>query len=189
MKTYSPKIVSFLSLNAAVAALCLFAQMGFSTARAADENHGQLTSADYKFAVDASRANTEEITLGQLAAQKATDPAVQQYAQRMIQDHTKANQQLSQIIAQKGATLPTTTTTSQEKETDHLAKLSGTDFDKAYMGHMVKDHKKDVKEFQKAADNAKDPDLKAFAANTLPTLQEHLQMAENTEAALKGAKP
>ena len=107
----------------------------------------------------------------------------------MVQDHTKANQQLEQIISQKGATLPNTTTTSQERETDHLAKLSGAEFDKAYMDHMVKDHKKDVKEFQKAADNAKDPDLKAFAANTLPTLQEHLQMAENTEAALKGTKP
>jgi putative membrane protein len=189
MKTNSLKIASFLSLNAAVVAFCLVAQMGFSTARAADENRGQLTSSDYKFAVDAYRANTEEITLAQLAAQKASDPAVQQFAQRMIQDHTKANQQLTQIISQKGATLPTTTTTSQERETDRLAKLSGADFDKAYMDHMVKDHKKDVKEFQKAADNAKDPDIKAFAANTLPTLQEHLQMAENTDAAVKGTKP
>jgi putative membrane protein len=189
MKTNSPRILSCLSLNAVVAAFCLFTQMEVSPARAADENHGQLSSADYKFAVDAYRANTEEITLGKLAAQKATDPSVQQFAQHMVQDHTKANQQLEQVISQKGATLPSTTTTSQERETDHLAKLSGTDFDKAYMEHMVKDHKKDVKEFQKAADNAKDPDLKAFAANTLPTLQEHLQMAENTEAALKGAKP
>lgn len=189
MKTHLPKILSFLSLNAAVAAFCLFTQMGLSIARAADENRGQLASSDYKFAEDANRANTEEINLAQLAAQKATDPSVQQYAQRMIQDHTKANQQLAQIVSQKGATLPSTTTTSQERETEHLAKLSGADFDKAYMEHMVKDHKKDVKEFQKAADNAKDPDLKAYAANTLPTLQQHLQTAETTEAALKGAKP
>ena len=181
-------MVSFLSLNAAAAAFCLFAQMGLSSARAADENRGQLASSDYKFAAEATRANTEEINLGQLAAQKATDPAVQQFAQRMVQDHTKANQQLSQIISQKGTTLPSTTTTSQERETDRLAKLSGVDFDKAYIEHMVKCHKKDVKEFQKAADNANDSDLKAFAANTLPTLQEHLQMAENTEAALKGKR-
>lgn len=189
MKTKSLKTVSCLSLKAGVAALCLLTQMGLSSARAADENRGQLASSDYKFAVDAARANTDEITLGQLATQKASNPAVQQFAQRMIQDHTKANQQLTQIMTQKGATLPSTTTTSEEREVDHLGKLSGADFDKAYMEHMVKDHKKDVKEFQKAANNAKDPDLKAFAANTLPILQEHLQMAENTEATVKGTKP
>ena len=83
--------------------------------------------------------------------------------------------------------MPTTTTSSQERESDHLAKLSGPEFDKAYMEHMVKDHKKDVKEFQKAANDAQDPDVKAFAANTLPTLQEHLQMAKDTEAAVKGS--
>lgn len=189
MKTKSLKtIISFLSLNAAVAALCVFAQMGVSTARAAEESHGQLNSSDYKFAVDAYRANTEEINLAQLAAQKASDPAVQQFAQRMIQDHTKANQQLSQIVSQKGATMPTTPTSGQERETDRLAKLSGADFDKAYMDYMVKEHKKDVKEFQKEADKAKDPDIKAFAANTVPILQEHLQMAENTDAAVKGTK-
>ncbi len=189
MKTKTKKIASFLSFNAAMAAICLFTVMSTTPARAADENRGQLDSKDYKFAVEASRANTEEITLGQLAAQKASSTAVQQFAQRMIQDHTKANQQLTQIISQKGATLPETTTTSQERESDHLAKLSGADFDKAYMAHMVKGHKKDVKEFQKAANDAQDPDLKTFAANTLPTLQEHLQMAENTEASVKGTNP
>ena len=85
--------------------------------------------------------------------------------------------------------MPSTTTTSQERETERLAKLSGTEFDKAYMADMVKHHKMDVKEFQKAANDATDPDLKAYAANTLPTLQQHLHTAETTEAALKGAKP
>jgi putative membrane protein len=188
MKTQSLKIIRYLPLGAAVMALSLFTQMGVSTVRAADENRGQLASSDYKFAVEATRANTEEITLGQLASQKASNPSVQKFAQRMVQDHTKANQQLAQIISQKAATLPTTTTSSEERETDRLNKLSGVDFDKAYIERMVKDHKKDVKEFQKAADGAKDPDIKAFAQNTLPTLQEHLQMAENAEAEVKGTK-
>lgn len=183
MKT---KALSLLSLGAAVAAFCVFTT---TTAAAADENRGQLDSKDYKFATEAVRANTEEITLGQLAAQKASSTAVQQFAQRMVQDHTKANQQLTQIVSQKGATLPATTTTGEERESDRLAKLSGADFDKAYMSRMVKDHKKDVKEFQKAANDAQDPDIKNFAATTLPTLQEHLQMAENTEASVKGANP
>ena len=186
MKTKTVSLIRFLSLNTAVAALCVFSQM---SARAADENRGQLDSKDYKFAENAAKANSDEITLGQLAQQKASSTAVQQYAQRMVQDHTKANQQLTQVISQKGATLPATPTKSEERESDRLAKLSGPEFDKAYMSHMVKEHKKDVKEFQKEANDATDPDLKAFAANTLPTLQEHLQMAENTEAAGKGANP
>lgn len=183
MKTKTSSLIRFLSLNMAVAAVCVFSQM---SASAAEENRGQLDAKDYKFAVNAAKANSDEITLAQLAQQKASSTAVQQFAQRMVQDHTKANQQLTQIISQKGATLPATPTTSEERESDRLGKLSGPDFDKAYMAHAVREHKKDVKEFQKAANDATDPDLKAFAANTLPTLQEHLQMAENTEAAVKG---
>jgi putative membrane protein len=186
MKT---KALSFLTLGAAIAAFCAFTQMGTTSAAAAEENRGQLDSKDYKFATEAVRGSTEEITLGQLAAQKASSTAVQQFAQRMVQDHTKANQQLTQIVSQKGATLPATTTTGEERESERLAKLSGADFDKAYMSRMVKDHKKDIKEFQKAANDARDPDIKNFAATTLPTLQEHLQMAENTEASVKGTNP
>ncbi|MDB6020156.1 MAG: outer membrane protein, partial [Pedosphaera sp.] len=171
-----------------LAVCCLFAQVGLTPARAANENRGQLSSADYKFAVAATRANESEIALAQLASQKATDPAVRQFAQRMIQDHTKANQQLGQILTQKGVTVPTETSSSEQREMDRLEKLTGVDFDKAYMDHMVRDHKKDVKEFQKAADKSTDTDLKAFAANTLPTLQDHLKMAEDLDATVKAEK-
>ena len=90
MKTYLSNIVNCLSLNAVVVAFCLFTLMGVSSARAADENRGQLSSSDYKFATDVIRANTEQITLGKLAAQKSTDPAVQHFGQHMVQDHAKA---------------------------------------------------------------------------------------------------
>jgi len=71
-------------------------------------------------------------------------------------------------------------------EASKLSKLQGQDFDRAYMDYMVKDHEKDVKEFNKMAQNAKDPDVKAFAQQTAPTLEEHLQMAQNADAAVGG---
>jgi putative membrane protein len=180
-------LVRFVSLPT-LAVCFLLAQAGLAPARAANENRGQLSSSDYKFAVDAFHANASEVELAQLAAQKATDPAVRQFAQRMIQDHTKANDQLKQILTQKGVTVPTPTSSSEQRELDRLQKLSGVDFDKAYMAHMVKDHKKDVKEFQKAANTATDTDIKAFAANTLPILQDHLKMAQDLDTTVKAEK-
>jgi len=187
MKTITPNIVRVISLNAILAS-CLLLPLGLQTARAANENRGQLSSHDYKFAVEAVRGGMEEVALGQLAAQKAANPAVREFGQRMVQDHTQANQQLTQIVSQKGATLPSDTTKAEQREVDRLRNLSGADFDKAYMGLMVKDHKKDVKEFQRAAQKAKDTDLQAFASKTLPILQEHLGMAQSVESTVAGEK-
>ncbi len=188
MKTNSLKLIRSFSIRA-LAAGCLLALASVSGVRAADtENRGQLSNSDYKFAVEATRGGTAEVSLGQLAAQKATDPAVRQFAQRMVQDHTKANQQLAQILTQKGVAIPTATSSSEQRELDRLQKLSGADFDKAYMDHMLKDHKKDVREFQRTAQSGQDTDLKAFAANTLPVLQDHLKMAQDLDATVRNEK-
>lgn len=176
----------FWSKTAAV--FCSLALLNCHGARAA-ENHGQLASSDYKFAVKASQGGQAEVTLGQLAAQKAEDPAVKQFAQRVVDDHTKANQQLNQILAQKGASVPDETITgSEQREVNRLQKLSGAEFDKAYIGHLLRDNKKDVKEFQNKSDDAKDPDIRTFATTTLPVIQDHLKMAEDLDAAAKAAK-
>jgi len=121
----------------------------------------------------------EEVQLGQLAAQKASDPDVKNFGQRMVDDHSKANDQLKQVASQKGITVPSSLPPSKQKDVDHMSKLSGAAFDKAYMSMMVKDHKKDVSDFQKASKSAKDSDVKSFASTTLPTLQDHLKMAED----------
>ena len=179
-----------IALVATVAAL-----MGSVTLQAADENapardqHGQLTRKDYKFAREAAQGGLLEVKLGELAKQKASNPSVQQFAQKMISDHQKANEQLQKIATQKGATIPTELTRREEAQLEHLQKLTGADFDKAYADRMVKDHKKDVKEFQEAAKNAEDADLKNFAATTLPTLQEHEKMAEQMESSVKQVQP
>src|SRR5205085_5702830 len=103
--------------------------------------------------------------------------AVRDFAQRMITDHSKANDELKQIIANKGAVLPTETSHKENSEVDKLEKLSGREFDKEYMALMVKDHKKDVKEFDDAAKDVTDPELKAFAQKTLSVIRDHLRTA------------
>jgi len=125
------------------------------------------------------------VQLGQLAAQRAQSPEVKQFGQRMVTDHTAANDKLKQVASQKGVTLPADLDSSSRREYDKLEKLSGSKFDREYMSHMVSDHKKDVKEFESEAKSGKDADLKTFASTTLPTLQEHLKMAQSAENTAK----
>jgi putative membrane protein len=147
-----------------------------------------MSSADSKFAKDAAMGGMEEVQLGQLAAQKATDPDVKSFGQRMVDDHTKANDQLKQVASQKGMTLPTDLSTLQKHDMDKLSAMSGAAFDKAYVSMMVKDHKKDVADFKKEAKSGKDSDLKSFASTTLPTLQDHLKMVQDISSKMKGSK-
>jgi len=105
-----------------------------------------------------------------------------------VQDHTRANEELKQLASTKGLQLPTSLDSKHQKDMDRLQKMSGAQFDKAYMSHMVDDHKKDVSDFQKEANSGRDNDLKAFAAKTLPVLQEHLQLAQSTNDAVKKEK-
>ena len=139
---------------------------------------GKLSSTDRKFVMMAAQGSKAEVELGQLAQQKASDPQVKQFGQRMVDDHTKALDQLKKVASEEQLNLPDQPEAKEQKEKDRLSSMSGADFDKAYMQHMVKDHKKDVSEFQKAASSASDPEVKNFAQSTLPTLQEHLQLAQ-----------
>jgi len=144
-----------------------------------------LSSGDRKFIEKAAEGGMAEVKLGQLAAQKAGADQVKQFGQRMVDDHGKANDQLKQLASTKGVTLPADLDKSTQREYDKLSKLSGPDFDREYMKHMVSDHKKDVSEFKSEANKAKDADLKQFASSTLPTLQEHLNLAQSAEQVAK----
>ncbi|MDB6112348.1 MAG: outer membrane protein, partial [Pedosphaera sp.] len=133
MKVNTSRVLRLVSLSLALT-FGLLASGGFNNARAAEKgNRGQLSAKDYKFVTEAAQGGMMEVTLGQLAAQKASDPAVRDFGQRMVQDHQKADQQLMQLVSQKGATLPTDTTGENKGMVDHLKNLSGADFDKAYM--------------------------------------------------------
>jgi putative membrane protein len=130
----------------------------------------------------------EEVELGQLAAQKASSPEVKNFGQHMVDDHSKANDQLKQLAAQKGVTLPASMSASQKQDMNKLSKLSGAAFDSAYVSMMVKDHKKDVAEFQKEAKSGKDSDVKSWASTTLPTLEDHLKMVQGISSSMHPMK-
>jgi putative membrane protein len=136
------------------------------------------SSADTKFAMMAAMDGMTEVELGRLAVQKGMSDAVKQFGQRMIDDHTNANQQLMQLASTKGITLPTTLDAKHAAMVQKFQSLNGAEFDRQYAKAMVSDHKKAVAMFQKEADKGMDADLKAFASQTLPTLQGHLSMAQ-----------
>jgi putative membrane protein len=150
-----------------------------------------LSAADQAFAKEAAMGGLAEVDLGQLAASKASSPDVKQFGQRMVDDHGKANEELKSWAAQKNVTLPTELDAKHKAEHAKLEKLSGDAFDRAYMTAMVADHNKDVADFQRESKSAKDPELKAWAAKTLPTLQDHQKSAKEISAKVKGsaAKP
>lgn len=136
---------------------------------------GALSQQDQKFAMDAAAGGMMEVEAGQLATTKATDQAVKDHGKMMVTDHTKANQQLLQIATQKGISLPKALPADHKQHRDKLASASGAAFDKMYVGQMVKDHEKTIALFEKQAKNGSDPELRAFAEQTLPTLRQHLE--------------
>jgi putative membrane protein len=140
-------------------------------------DHGKMM-ADHKFAMEAAMGGMMEVELGRVAASKGASDEVRQFGQRMVDDHSKANEELMRVASSKGMTLPTAPDPKHQMEMQKLSALSGEKFDREYVKMMVKDHKKDVAAFQKEAGGGMDADIKAFAASTLPTLREHLQMIQ-----------
>ena len=116
-----------------------------------------------------------EVTLGKLAASKASASEVKEFGQKMVVDHGKAGDRLKQIATAHGATLPAQVSEKQQKEIDRLTGLNGSDFDKEYVSLMVKDHKKDLKEFEQASKKADDSDLRSFAAETSSVISNHYE--------------
>lgn len=136
-----------------------------------------MSSQDRDFLMDAAMGGLMEVELGRIAAQKGMSDSVKQFGQRMVDDHSKANEELTSLASSKGITLPTALDEKHQKDVTKLSALSGAEFDRAYSKMMLSDHNKDVKEFEKQSIKGADAELKAFASKTLPTLQEHLQMA------------
>jgi putative membrane protein len=140
-----------------------------------------MKSADTAFAMKAAQGGMAEVQMGKLAAEKATNPDVKAFGQQMVDDHTKANDDLKSVAEKKGLTLPSDIDAHDHATYSKLEKLSGAEFDRAYVKDMVKDHEKDVKEFQKEANNGKDDDIKGFASQTLPVLQGHLDKIKSIQ--------
>ena len=153
-----------------------------SSGKMANEQAGaskKLAPADRQFIRSASEGGLAEIELGKLATEKAASPEVKQFGQRMVDDHTKANDQLKQVASETGVTIPEKLSQKDAATKARLEKLSGKAFDRAFMQVMVADHVKAVNEFRTESKNAKDPDVKNFASQTLPTLEDHLKQAKS----------
>ena len=142
----------------------LLALAGVSLACAAFAQGAAVPVADREFIEKAAAGGAAEVEGGKVAEQRAASDKVKQFGARMVQDHGKANEELKQIASGKGLQLPSAPEAHHQQELARMYKLSGAEFDKAYMDHMVKDHRKDVAEFRKQASSGKDPDIKAFAA-------------------------
>jgi putative membrane protein len=129
------------------------------------------------FITKAIQGNLAEAALGQLAQQKSASDGVRSFGQQLVTDHTAANQRATAVASQMGVTPPTEPSKAQKAMYDRMAKLSGAAFDRQFVRHMVDDHRKDVAEYQKAAKKPNDP-AAAYASETLPTLQQHMQTAQ-----------
>lgn len=133
---------------------------------------------DQHFVTEAASGGMAEVELGKLAAQKATKDDVKKFGQRMADDHGKANDELKSLAQSKQIALPESIDAKHKATIDKLSKLSGEAFDRAYVQEMLKDHQKDVSEFRSESKSGKDPEVKAWAAKTLPTLEEHLKLVQ-----------
>ena len=177
-------IVAAAVLSAAVAAPAS-AQTKTSPAKPAPKSAAKpaATSPDMAFAREAAIGGMAEVELGNLAKQKASSSDVKQFGDRMVTDHGKGGEELKQWAQSKNITLPAELDAKHKALRDRLAKLPTDAFDRQYMNEMVMDHQHDVMAFKREASSGKDADLKAWAAKTLPTLEEHLKMAK--DAAMK----
>jgi putative membrane protein len=148
----------------------------------------QRPAFDSEFMTKAASGGMLEVQLGQQVAQKATTPEAKQFAQQMVTDHTKGNNELKALAAQKNITLPTTLGEDQQKVYDDVLAEKGADLDKKYVSAMLTDHQEDIKEYQGAVTQSSDTDIKAYAQKNLPMLQMHLGMLQKMQPVIEAKK-
>lgn len=140
---------------------------------------------DTDFMTKAALGGMAEVELGKLAATKAQSAEVKKFAQQMVTDHTKANDEFKAIAGEKNFSMPVRLDAKHQAVLDKLNGLSGAEFDKAYVEAMVADHEETIALFKSEADGGKDADVKAWASKTLPNLQMHLEMIKGIQAKMK----
>jgi len=137
------------------------------------------SSSDAEFVKKAAAAGMAEVAVGRLAVSNGQSADIKQFGQRMVDDHSKANDDLKAAAAKDNIDLPSAPTKEQQAAADKLGKLNGAAFDKEYARMMVKDHEEAVALFKKEAASGSSSNVKAFAQKALPTLEEHLTMAKD----------
>jgi putative membrane protein len=132
----------------------------------------------------AAERQQAEIALGQLASERAGDRQVKQFGAQMIEDHRKAGAELRQLATKEGVVLPTDLTMNHKDKQEQFSRLSGSEFDRAYIEYMLRDHRKDVKEFERQTKAIKDPQVLHWAEGALPLLKKHLRRAQQIASAI-----
>lgn len=146
---------------------------------AAEKSSAKPGGADASFIKKAADANMTEVELGKLAGDNGQSQAVKDFGERMVKDHGKAGDDLKPIAEKLNVEIPSEVKNAQHKETiDELKKLKGEEFDRKFSRMMVQDHEKVISMFERAEGEVKDPELKKFIQDTLPTLKEHLELAK-----------
>ncbi|SMF87385.1 putative membrane protein [Azospirillum oryzae] len=176
----------------ATAALVLFtaptlslAQTPTPTAKVTEK--GQVAQQDMTFANKAAISDMFEIQAGKLAQDQAKDQKVKQFGSHMVSDHTKTSDAMKEMAQKKSMALPTKLDSEHQQKLDKLRGMKGEQFDSAYMQGQVDAHQTAVSLFREEAQNGKDADLKRFAEQTLPTLEQHLRMARDQRPAVASA--
>lgn len=145
----------------------------------------KLNASDSAFVMKAAEGGMAEVQGGQVAQQNAQNDRVKNFGQMMVTDHGQANQQLQNMLQAKGMSMPNDLPMDKQQMLNKMKNMHGASFDKSYMRDMVDDHQKDVDDFQKQANMASDPDVRAWAAQALPVLRKHLDSAKAINSALK----
>ncbi|WP_288407848.1 DUF4142 domain-containing protein [uncultured Herbaspirillum sp.] len=154
-----------------------------------DASAASIASKDKSFMTNAAEAGYTEIEASKAALERSSNPAVKDFAQKMIDQHTTVNEELKQLASSKEVSLPTEPSVAQRAKLAILDKLEGNTFDKRYASMIgVSAHEDAVKLFQKSSQQAQDADVKSFAAKTLPGLQRHLEMGRELKQTLDAAK-
>jgi putative membrane protein len=141
-------------------------------------------AADSSFLKDACQGGLMEIKLGQLAQTNASSQAVKDFGQRMVADHGRMGEGVRDLAARQSVSLPDDISMMEKVTYERLSHKTGVDFDKAYIEDMVKDHKSDIAAFEKEMNSGSDPQAKTMAGKALPTIREHLRMAQELAAQL-----
>jgi putative membrane protein len=156
-----------------------YADRGTAADRAASPPAVTLSDSDRDFATKAAQGGMAEVALGKLAQERGSSKQTKDYGKMLVDDHSRLNNELSDIASRANITLPRDMGEDNRKTYDRLAKLSGPAFDREFFEGQIRDHRKDLDEFQTNASNGSDMAWKDFAARSIPTLQEHLRKAEN----------
>jgi putative membrane protein len=177
------------SLSIAVGGLVMVSSLALAQVDPKDPSgntsaNGSASTTDATFMKTLAQGGRAEVEAGKVASDKASDPAVKQFAQQMIRDHTKNNNELKTLAQTAGVTLPATTGRQMQAQQSKLESDNGASFDAAYIKDQVQDHQKTVQLLENEIQNGHDPAVRQFAQETLTVVSHHLDMAKQLESKL-----